>query len=1092
MKATGVRDFPLKIDNLVSFRRLNVTMPIRSLFSQQKRLDIELENPRFDLRDDILKSSRPRARSPVILRRIDIVDGTLFFHSGETRAVLRHFNLRSGLSGEDRHLRLEAPMLQGETPLEGQTIVAAGPVWAEGRLTDDGIRITQFQWQTRPFSLKGSGRIQKGEGVQFTLHFLGDPQEQLTPLLEQFAPTGHIAAAIAISAPPKAPVDVSVGVSAAMFQVGQETFQNLSGKIHWDSLERAISVNLGFRAGGLPATLDVQAGEGPTRLEIRNVPAGPAARLLDIDDAVPLGGTVRAAKVLFPHKKIEALVDLEMAPAQPSGKTFEGFSCQGRIQFRKDNARGLLHFSGAGLLTSAGRLTLEGTGLPGSLDLVISAQLENSEAFTPFARHYLDIDLAPWNLTGGRGKLDLTYKRKDNQVRIGSRFVLDSFASSGVALDRLSGTVETAFGKTRGEFTATAPRLAGSATLASRPGETRIDFHLEQGEMSSLGKILGLGLDASGPIQGDFNYLRGRQGLPQITGKFTSPGGLVSGLRVNRLAATLTTDTRRVHLSDLTFTTHGGEGRGDLEIDFGQKTFRIDGGISRIDLGDFNPEVQGRMDLTARSSGRFNLDPLTVEIRLDNVSYYRDRPFSVMASADFLTDFSDFTLHGQGEIIHPFGRSPMAIDLTKSGTGYAGKYTLTLHDLDLLIPWQNNSGTMQLMGQIRGDRQEGLHHEGTAILTGPVLFIPNFPHTLDKFSGLVTFTDGQFTLQSLKGELGGGGVTGSGHAEVAGGALKTLFLNFIGRGMTIYPLNRVSGKVDADLTLRKLQSRTLLSGNMEFSSTVWERELAEGVSFYSGPHTLDPAEAGLLDRIEFDIRMSGANDVWMNNSFGKIKGKFNLHLTGRRDNPMIRGAIEGEKGEIYFSDRVFQLIKGRLSFNNPFRIDPLIQMETEAFVQNYRIRFTVNGTASHPRPEFSASPPLPPADILALISLGELFKRSGSSEISSQITSATFLTGVLTDEIKNRTHKFLGLDLLRIDALFTGQPSINTSRLTIGKALTKDLIVVYSTNLSPSRQDSPRQEIIYVQYQLSPAISLIGMKNEEGQLSFDIHFRRRD
>jgi len=1094
LKANGVRDFPLKIDNLVSFRRLNVTMPFRSLLTPQKWLDVELENPRFDLQDDILKSGKPRAKSPVTLRRIDIVDGTLFFHSGRSRVVLRHFNLRSGLSGEDRHLRLEAPMLQGETPLEGEVVVAAGPVWAEGKLTDEGVRISQFQWQTRPFTLKGSGRIQKGEGAAFAVHFLGDPQEQLTPLLDQFSPTGRFAAAITIAAPPAAPVDVKADISAAMFSIQRETFQNLNGHLHWDSRERAIGVKLGFSAQGLPATLDVQAGHGPTRLEIHNVPAGAISRLVDIAGSVPVGGTVRAAQIVFPRKRIEVVADLDPTPppeASPATSR-EVLFARGRVSFQKDKPAKRLHFSTAGLLTPAGKIDLEGTGLPGALDLQVACQLEKSEEFAPIARYYLGIELAPWKLTGGRGRLGLTYRRREKQTRISSRFSLEDFASSGVGIRRLDGTVETTSGRTRGEFAASAPGLNGTAVLSSHPGETRIDFHLAQGEMKALGKVLALGLDASGPVQGDFTYLHHRQPLPLITGTFSSPGGTLSGFYLNRLTGRLSTDTKVVRISDLAFAYHQGTGRGELEIDFGRKSFRIDAGIHQIDLHDFHSEVRGKMDLVARSSGRFNQDPLSVGIQLENVSYYRDRPFSVRATADFLTDFDDFTLTSRGEIINLTGRSPLAVDLIKKGKTYTSRYTLTLHDLDLLIPWRNNSGTMQLLGQAKGEEGGQWHHEGTAILTGPVLSIPNFPHSLDKFSGLISFVDGKLTLQSLKGELGGGTVTGSGHGEMTGGALKSLYLNLIGRGMTIYPLDRANGKVDADLTLKQVQARTILSGNLNFSSAVWERDLAEGVSFYSGPQSLAPSEAGPFDKLEFDIHMSGADEVWMNNSFGKIKGRFNLHLTGRRDNPMIQGSIEGVKGEIYFSDRVFQLLKGRLTFNNPFRIDPLIQLETEAFVQNYRIRFTVNGTASHPHPEFSSSPPLPPADILALISLGELFKRSGSSEVSSQISSATFLTGMLTNEIKNRTHKFLGLDLLRIDAMFTGQASINTSRLTIGKAITKDLIVVYSTNLSPSRQDSPRQEIIYMQYQLSPSISLIGMKNEEGKLSFDIHFRRRD
>ena len=173
-------------------------------------------------------------------------------------------------------------------------------------------------------------------------------------------------------------------------------------------------------------------------------------------------------------------------------------------------------------------------------------------------------------------------------------------------------------------------------------------------------------------------------------------------------------------------------------------------------------------------------------------------------------------------------------------------------------------------------------------------------------------------------------------------------------------------------------------------------------------------------------------------------------------------------------------------FNNNFFIDPLIHIESEAFIQNYRIRFDIRGSASRAKPELVSSPPLPPQDILALISLGEVFKRSGSTEISSQQGSTAMVTTKLTEEIKNRANKLLGINLLRIDPVLSGQSAVDTSRLTIGKTISKDLVVVYSTNLSTSRQ-----EILYLQYQLSPAISLIAMRNEEGRYSLDLRLRSR-
>jgi len=237
--------------------------------------------------------------------------------------------------------------------------------------------------------------------------------------------------------------------------------------------------------------------------------------------------------------------------------------------------------------------------------------------------------------------------------------------------------------------------------------------------------------------------------------------------------------------------------------------------------------------------------------------------------------------------------------------------------------------------------------------------------------------------------------------------------------------------------------------------------------------------------LRLDIAMSGEN-IQMRNSLGRIQGRFKLRLTGTASFPILNGSCEGSQGEIYFSDRSFNLLKAKLVFNNNATIDPLIHLESEAFIQSYRIRFDVRGSASRAKPELVASPPLPAQDILVLISMGEVFKRTGSAEIGSREGGAALVSTKLTEEIRDRANKLLGIDLLRIDPVFSGQSSVDTSRLTIGKTISKNLVVVYSTTLSTSRQ-----EILYLQYQLSPGISLIAMRDEEGRYSLDLRLRSR-
>ncbi|MCK4890464.1 MAG: translocation/assembly module TamB domain-containing protein, partial [Candidatus Aminicenantes bacterium] len=138
------------------------------------------------------------------------------------------------------------------------------------------------------------------------------------------------------------------------------------------------------------------------------------------------------------------------------------------------------------------------------------------------------------------------------------------------------------------------------------------------------------------------------------------------------------------------------------------------------------------------------------------------------------------------------------------------------------------------------------------------------------------------------------------------------------------------------------------------------------------------------------------------------------------------------------------------------------------------------------RPEFISSPPLPQQDIIALISLGELFQRSSSINISSEVGTTGLVTTALTDQIQKRVKKLFGIDMLKLDPDPTRSSLEGISRLTIGKSISKDFLIVYSTDISRATRD-----VYFFQYQITPTISVIGKRNEEGRLSMDIRFRKR-
>jgi translocation and assembly module TamB len=106
----------------------------------------------------------------------------------------------------------------------------------------------------------------------------------------------------------------------------------------------------------------------------------------------------------------------------------------------------------------------------------------------------------------------------------------------------------------------------------------------------------------------------------------------------------------------------------------------------------------------------------------------------------------------------------------------------------------------------------------------------------------------------------------------------------------------------------------------------------------------------------------------------------------------------------------------------------------------------------------------------------------------------------LTDALINApvsraTNKLFGLSTLEISPVVAGTGQTPTARLTVGRRISKDLTVTYSTNIA-----SDPNQILAVEYRVSDRLSFIA-QYEQGSLrnlstrnnnyTFEIRFRKR-
>jgi hypothetical protein len=108
-----------------------------------------------------------------------------------------------------------------------------------------------------------------------------------------------------------------------------------------------------------------------------------------------------------------------------------------------------------------------------------------------------------------------------------------------------------------------------------------------------------------------------------------------------------------------------------------------------------------------------------------------------------------------------------------------------------------------------------------------------------------------------------------------------------------------------------------------------------------------------------------------------------------------------------------------------------------------------------------------------------------SSDESVSKAARELLASLATQAVTSRTKDFFRLDRFQIDPTVTGT-SFDAPRVTVGKSLGKNFNATVSFVLS-----SNQQQIITLDYQLSPAAAILAKLDETGVYSLELRIRQR-
>jgi hypothetical protein len=648
---------------------------------------------------------------------------------------------------------------------------------------------------------------------------------------------------------------------------------------------------------------------------------------------------------------------------------------------------------------------------------------------------------------------------------------------------RIIGEAEVIKNDFFGRFKVEDPRLQGRIGVVVTPRETRVDLRLDKGFLEDLLPPLEIFIPLEGEGSGEFVY--SQVGLEEkFKGEFTSPQLKFAGQPLSRVQGELSWEDNIFRLDNLKFDLYGGKVTGRVAFSQLMEIFDVDLQGRGLQLSRLIPGAEGQAALTLQGKGSFSVDKAVGRLQIDDLLIYpfQKTKFRGDLEAIFSTSGLLFNLQGQFEP----GDNPLRVSLKVpfKETNLTGKFEGQFSNFNLLLPWKGGQGIVKYLGEIKGSKLAP-EVKGAIEIKGQVLPLAKFAHALRDFSGLIFFKNGDFELRSLQGKLGGGRVIGWGQMALGARGIKTMDIQARGKNLLLSPWERTRALGDTELRLVKNEQEFVLNGEILVKQLLWQREVTEKLSFYSEPYFAERPKS-FFDDLDLNLRIRAEDNAWVENSLGRLRARFDLQVVGNIKSPILLGEIETLEGEVYFQDRTFKILKGRIGFYNPAVIEPYISFKGETYVKDYRVTFSLEGALNRLTPEFSSSPPLPPEDVLALLALGEAFRRTYSYDRSTQLSTASFLSFQLSEEAKKRAERLFSLDRFRIDPFVMGSSAEMTARLTLGKKISRNFSLLYSTNLT-----AQREELTRIEWEILSDVSIVGMRDEYGRISIEVKIHKR-
>ncbi|MGO9436043.1 MAG: translocation/assembly module TamB domain-containing protein [Terracidiphilus sp.] len=436
-------------------------------------------------------------------------------------------------------------------------------------------------------------------------------------------------------------------------------------------------------------------------------------------------------------------------------------------------------------------------------------------------------------------------------------------------------------------------------------------------------------------------------------------------------------------------------------------------------------------------------------------------------------------LHAQGSIDF---KANKRVDFAANGS-------INLKLAETLDPDLTANGTTTFQMEAHGPfSNPGLR--GRIDFQNASIALEDLPNSLSQLHGTLEFNQNRLEVRSLTAMTGGGQLSISGYLAYQHGIFADLSVS--GKGVRIRYPEGVSSLADADLHLQGTQNNLLLSGGVTVTrfTVSPDLDIAALATQASKFQPVAPPDAP-SNHVRLDVHIQSSPQLNFQNAYAKLAGDVDLRLRGTLAAPSVLGRVSITEGNATIAGTRYELQRGDITFTNPVRIEPSIDLNATARVEDYDITLGLHGSLSKMTVSYRSDPPLPEADVVALLALGrtesaQQIYGQQQEQVAANPTTEALLGGALNATVSSRVQKLFGAGSVKLDPNYLGVLGNSTTRITVEEQLSKYVTLTYATDVNTTAQ-----QLIQAEIAINRHVSLLVARDESGVFSMVLKAVRR-